>query len=104
MTSLLVAKLSLVALAGTYLPLFLGVRRGRRAFAALSVAAAAALLTFSALALQTRADLARTLGLSERQVSRDIGVLKRAGCRVARRHATGYCLLSCPICGELPRG
>ena len=61
MTSLLVAKLSLVALAGTYLPLFLGVRRGRRAFAALSVAAAAALLTFSALALQTRADLARLL-------------------------------------------
>jgi O-antigen ligase len=56
-TSLLIAKLSLMVVLATYLPLFLGVRRGRRPLAAVLVAATAALFAFSGLALGDTVDM-----------------------------------------------
>lgn len=60
-TSLLLAKLSLMAALATYVPLFLGVRRGRRPLAVALVVATAALSVFSGAAIGDAADLGSLL-------------------------------------------
>lgn len=57
--SLLLAKLSVLGILAGYVPLFLGVPRYRRAFAAVLVGSFAVLLACSAIALQDTADLGR---------------------------------------------
>jgi len=56
-TSLFLAKLSLMAVLAGYLPLFLGVTKGRRPLAVLLAASTAALLVFSGVAVGDAADL-----------------------------------------------